>query len=139
MLNNINRLSNKLTLILTIIGFSASIALLSQTILLLFTNKGPLANLVNWFEISVANIERALKFYAEVLEGDLQQMEMMGTKMVFLPMNGEKVGGSFCQGDGYKHATDGPKIYLNGGEDLNMPLAKVEKAGGKVVMPKTKK
>jgi uncharacterized protein len=33
---------------------------------------------------------------------------------------------------------DGAKIYLNGGENLNTPLSKVEKAGGKVVMPKTK-
>ena len=62
---------------------------------------------------------------------------MMGTKMAFLPMKGEGVGGSLCQGDDYKPTTDGAKIYLNGGEDLNLPLAKVEKAGGKVVMPKT--
>lgn len=97
-----------------------------------------MANLINWFEIPVTDIERASKFYAEVLGGDLQQMEMMGTKMAFLPMEGEGVGGSLCQGDGYKPTTDGAKIYLNGGEDLNLQLAKVEKAGGKVVMPKTK-
>lgn len=97
-----------------------------------------MANLINWFEIPATNIERASKFYAEVLGGDLQQMEMMGIKMAFLPMEGEGVGGSLCQGDGYKPTTDGAKIYLNGGEDLNLPLAKVEKAGGKVVMPKTK-
>ncbi|MBT8377993.1 MAG: VOC family protein [Ignavibacteria bacterium] len=97
-----------------------------------------MANLINWFEIPVANIERASKFYAEVLGGELNQMEMMGTKMAFLPMDGEGVGGSLCQGDGYKPTTDGAKIYLNGGEDLNTPLSKVEKAGGKIVMPKTK-
>lgn len=97
-----------------------------------------MANLINWFEIPVADIERASKFYAEVLGGELNQMEMMGTKMAFLPMDGEGVGGSLCQGDGYKPTTDGAKIYLNGGEDLNTPLSKVEKAGGKIVMPKTK-
>ena len=97
-----------------------------------------MANLINWFEIPVANIERASKFYAEVLGGELNQMEMMGTKMAFLPMDGEGVGGSLCQGDGYTPTTDGAKIYLNGGEDLNTPLSKVEKAGGKIVMPKTK-
>ena len=97
-----------------------------------------MANLINWFEIPVTHIERASKFYAEVLGGELNQMEMMGTKMAFLPMDGEGVGGSLCQGDGYKPTSDGAKIYLNGGEDLNVRLAKVEKAGGKVVMPKTK-
>jgi len=34
--------------------------------------------------------------------------------------------------------SDGVKIYLNGGEDLNSPLSKVEKAGGKVVLLKQK-
>ena len=97
-----------------------------------------MANLINWFEIPVKNIERASKFYAEVLGGELNQMEMMGTKMAFLPTDGEGVGGSLCQGDGYKPTSDGAKIYLNGGEDLNVQLAKVVKAGGKVVMPKTK-
>lgn len=43
-----------------------------------------------------------------------------------------------CRDYGYKPTTDGAKIYLNGGEDLSVPLSKVEKAGGKVVMPKTK-
>lgn len=97
-----------------------------------------MANVINWFEIPVSNIERASKFYSTILGGELQQMEMMGTKMAFLPMDGEGVGGSLCQGDNYNPTPKGAKIYLNGGEDLNVPLAKVEKAGGKVVMPKTK-
>ena len=97
-----------------------------------------MANAINWFEIPVNDIDRASKFYSKVLGGELQQMEMMGIKMAFLPMDGEGVGGSLCQGAGYKPTTDGTKIYLNGGEDLNIPLSKVEKAGGRVVMPKTK-
>jgi predicted enzyme related to lactoylglutathione lyase len=43
-----------------------------------------------------------------------------------------------CQDYSYKPTTDGAKIYLNGGEDLSVPLFKVEKAGGKVVKLKTK-
>ena len=75
---------------------------------------------------------------AKIKKVTIVNWEMMGTKMAFLPMEGDGVGGSLCQGDGYKPTTDGAKIYLNGGEDLNAPLAKVEKAGGKVIMPKTK-
>jgi len=97
-----------------------------------------MANIINWFEIPVTNIERASKFYSEVLGGELNHMEMLGTKMAFLPMDGDGVGGALCQGDGYRPSSDGAKIYLNGGEDLDAPLARVEKAGGKVVMPKTK-
>jgi predicted enzyme related to lactoylglutathione lyase len=32
---------------------------------------------------------------------------------------------------------DGSTVYLNGGEDLSHSLAKVEPAGGKIMMPKT--
>jgi len=33
---------------------------------------------------------------------------------------------------------DGTKIFLNGGTDLSVPLSRVEKAGGKVVLLKQK-
>ena len=62
----------------------------------------------------------------------------MGTKMAFLPFNGQGVSGSICEGEMYKPSTDGAMIYLNGGEDLSKPLSKVEASGGKVIMPKTK-
>jgi len=99
---------------------------------------GYMSNVINWFEIPANDINRAIKFYTKVLGGEMQPMEMMGIKMAFLPMDGEGVGGSLCQGKGYKPTPDGSKIYLNGGDDLNVPLSRVEKAGGKVVMPKTK-
>ena len=62
----------------------------------------------------------------------------MGVKMAFLPADNKSVGGAVCSGEGYKPSMDGAKLYLNGGEDLNHPLSRVESAGGKVVMPKTK-
>lgn len=31
----------------------------------------------------------------------------------------------------------GALIYLNGGDDLSVPLSKIEAAGGKILMPKT--
>ena len=70
-----------------------------------------MANVINWFEIPVSNIERASKFYSTILGGELQQMEMMGTKMAFLPMDGEGVGGSLCQGDNYNPTPNGAKIW----------------------------
>jgi len=96
-----------------------------------------MANVINWFEIPVTDINRASKFYSEVLGGDLSQMEMGGIKMAFLPMQGEGVGGALCQSDQYKPSTDGTLVYLNGGDDLSAPLSRVEKSGGKVLLPKT--
>lgn len=97
-------------------------------------------NSLNWFEISVSDIKRASKFYETIFGITLQQMEMMGMQMAMFPsedMNG-KVSGGLVQGPMHKPSADGAKIYLNGNPDLANALSKVEAAGGKVVMPKTK-
>ena len=97
-----------------------------------------MANVINWFEIPAADYDRASTFYSKVLKGDVQHMEMMNIKMAFLPMEGEGVGGAVVSGEGYKPSADGPVLYLNGGDDLSVPLSRVEEAGGQVVLPKTK-
>ena len=97
-------------------------------------------NSINWFEIPVTDISRAKSFYETIFGIEMPQREMMGMQMAFFPtedMNG-KVSGSLIQGPMHKPSADGAKLYLNGNPDLAGVLAKVEPAGGKVVMPKTK-
>ena len=97
-------------------------------------------NTLNWFEISVSDINRAVKFYESIFGIELHQQEMMGMQMAFFPsedMNG-KVSGGLVQGPMHKPSADGAKIYLNGNPDLSNALAKIEPAGGKITMPKTK-
>ena len=97
-------------------------------------------NALNWFEISVSDMNRAKKFYESVFDIKMQEQEMMGMKMAFFPaedMNG-KVSGGLVQGPMHKPSADGSKVYLNGNPDLSHALGKIEKAGGKIVMPKTK-
>lgn len=97
-------------------------------------------NALNWFEISVSDIKRATKFYETVFGIKMEQQEMMGMKMAFFPsedMNG-KVSGGLVEGPMHKPSADGAKIYLNGNPDLSDALGKIEKAGGKVTMPKTR-
>jgi predicted enzyme related to lactoylglutathione lyase len=95
-----------------------------------------MANVLNWFEIPVADLNRAVKFYSEVLGGEFYITDMMGLKMAFFPMEGEGVGGALCQGEWYKPTQDGAVVYLNANPDLSVPLSKVEAAGGKVLMEK---
>jgi predicted enzyme related to lactoylglutathione lyase len=47
------------------------------------------------------------------------------------------IGGCIIQGKGYEPLTKGSLVYLNGGDDLGVPLSKVEAAGGKILLPKT--
>ena len=97
-------------------------------------------NALNWFEIPVTDINRAKKFYEGIFNIQMQEQEMMGMKMAFFPsedMN-QKVSGGLVEGPMHKPSADGSKIYLNGNPDLSNTLSRVEKAGGKVLMPKTK-
>lgn len=100
----------------------------------------PEVNMLNWFEIPVADMDRAKKFYETIFDIQMPVMEMMGMKTAFFPgggMNG-KVSGGLAESPQHTPSQDGAKIYLNGNPDLSIPLSKVEAAGGKVVMPKTK-
>ena len=96
-----------------------------------------MSNAINWFELPSNNFDRAVKFYSEVLGSDLQQVDGDGFVMAFFPTKEKGVGGCVVHGNGSKPSPDGTLVYLNGGDDLNQPLGRVEAAGGKVVMPKT--
>jgi uncharacterized protein len=100
----------------------------------------PQTNSLNWFEIAVADINRAQKFYETIFGIEMQQQDNMGMKMAYFPsedMNG-KVSGALVQGPMHKPSADGAKIYLNGNPDLDIALGRVVAAGGAVLMPKTK-
>lgn len=94
-------------------------------------------NLINWFEIPATDFSRAVSFYKAILGLEIKETEMFGTKMGFFPTDGKNVSGAIVQGEDYKPSTDGIIAYLNGGNDLQNVLNKVEKNNGKVIVPKT--
>jgi predicted enzyme related to lactoylglutathione lyase len=97
-----------------------------------------MASAINWFEIPAKNFERAKAFYEAIL-GVTMVTPFENMKYAIFPsdmMKGES-GGGLVQEEGYEPSATGSLIYLNGGEDLAVPLARVEAAGGKIVMPKT--
>ncbi len=95
-------------------------------------------NAINWFEIPVKNFERAKAFYSSLLGAEVSEMPHPEFKYAMLPADMQNgVGGGLVQGPGYEPSDKGPLIYLNGGDDLSIPLSKVEKAGGKIILPKT--
>lgn len=96
-------------------------------------------NAISWFEIPVVDFDRAKKFYSEIFDFEMPDMMMDNIRMGFLlyDQENEGVGGAIVHGEGCVPSDIGSKIYLNGGSDLNIVLNKVEKAGGKVILPKT--
>lgn len=97
-------------------------------------------NALNWFEISVLDINLAKDFYEKVFNIEMPLQEMMGRKMAYFPsenMNG-KVSGALVESSMHQPSADGAKIYLNGNPDLSAALDNIVAAGGQVLMPKTK-
>lgn len=96
-------------------------------------------NALNWFEIPAIDISRAKKFYENIFEIKMEEMEMTGMKYAmfpFDPMNA-KVAGGLAQSPLHIPSATGSIIYLNANPDLQKVLDRIEKAGGKVTMPKT--
>jgi hypothetical protein len=94
-------------------------------------------NLIDWFEIPATDFKRAVSFYKAILGVEIKETEMFGTKMGFFPTDGKNVSGAIIQGEDYKPSTDGILAYLNGGNDLQIVLDKIEPNKGKVIVSKT--
>ena len=94
-------------------------------------------NALNWFEIPATDFNRARKFYETVLEITMI-MPFEGMKYAMFPSDMEQgaVGGGLVEEQGYEPSEKGSLVYLNGGEDLTVPLSRVEAAGGKILVPK---
>ena len=88
----------------------------------------PATTLVNWLEIPVTDMQRAVQFYEAVFEHPLRR-EMMGKvdMAVFTHADG---AGALVQGEQYRaSAFYGPVPYLNAPQ-LDDMLARVSYAGG---------
>lgn len=93
------------------------------------------SQIVNWFDIPVSDLDRAIKFYTEVVAEPLQKYSAPGLEGALFPERG--VTGTLLKGDGFKPSIQGCVVYLDGGDDLEPMLRRAEQAGGKVLLPKT--
>ena len=92
---------------------------------------------VSIFEIPATEISRAINFYQIILDIKIEKMNMPEMQMGIFPYEGQIVTGVIIKAEGYKPSADGVTIYLNGGDNLQVILEKVEKNGGKIITPKT--
>jgi predicted enzyme related to lactoylglutathione lyase len=98
--------------------------------------QSPVKNFITWFEIPAYNHYRSVAFYNYVFSIEITTVELNGFAMGFFPAN-NGVTGAIVTGNGCIPSENGPLVYLNGGEDLNNVLYKVNEAGGRVIMEKT--
>lgn len=94
-------------------------------------------NFVSIVEIPATDITRSVSFYQAILDIEIQTIDMQGTEMGIFPSDGQSASVVITKGEGYEPATDGVLVHLNGGDNLQTVLNKVEKNGGKILLPKT--
>ncbi len=92
---------------------------------------------ISIFEIPATELTRSVDFYQAILDIHIEKMEFPEMQMGIFPYEGQMVTGVIMKAEGYKPSADGVTLYLNGGDNLQIILDKVEKNGGKVMVPKS--
>lgn len=99
-----------------------------------------MANAVGWFEIPVADMDRAVKFYENVFGVTLERHQMGPLDMAWFPWKENEKGAAgtlVYHKDFYKPSKDGVLVYFTSTSgDVANELAKVEESGGTIVVPK---
>lgn len=95
-------------------------------------------NRINWFEIPVSDIARATAFYESIFGFKLAAMDIGDqVKMAVFPSDNESVGGALVENKEFYHPSEkGALLYLNANPNLAEVEARVEKAGGEVIISK---
>ena len=97
-----------------------------------------MTNAINWFEIPVTDFTRAKNFYETLFDAEIIEMPIPDGKYGMLPCDMQNgVGGGIVQGADFIPSDIGTIVYLNGGEDLSLPLSRIEGAGATILIPKT--
>jgi len=95
-----------------------------------------------YFEIPADDVKRAKRFYTSLLGWEINPTAMPSSMPAAMEYQDVKTGepkeGTLSMGGMYRRQMPGsPIIVYAAVEDLDRVLAKVEKLGGKVVVPKT--
>jgi hypothetical protein len=100
-------------------------------------NTKEMKSYISIFEIPATDISRAILFYEKILRIDIEKMEFQNVEMGILPYEEQIVTGVIIKGEGYQPSANGVTMYLDGGDNLQTILDKVEESGGKIIIPKT--
>ncbi len=95
------------------------------------------SNPVSWFDLHVANLDRAKKFYETVFNVKMTDLPIEWGKQSFFPFDpqGPNIAGALVEKADYTPNSNNTVIYFET-EDCLAEERRIEAAGGKVVQPK---
>ncbi len=92
---------------------------------------------ITWFEIPTTDFDRARRFYEAILDTTLAEHPFDKARIAVFPHEGAGVGGCLDESSASRPSADGTVVYLDVDGRLDATLARVEGAGGRVLVPKT--
>lgn len=94
-------------------------------------------NPVNWFEIPVNDLDRAMIFYQNIFQIEISPSEMPGAKMGWFPFeeNGAGATGTLIKADYYVPSYEGSMVYSSV-EEINDVLPSISENGGNIINEK---
>ncbi|MFP8780095.1 VOC family protein [Hydrogenophaga sp. RWCD_12] len=98
-----------------------------------------MAHTLNWFEIPVTDMDRAVRFYEALTHQSLKREAFGGPGQelaVFPAEHDTDVHGALFKSPAMQPSAQGTLVYLNAGETLEPWLSRVEAAGGRLALPK---
>lgn len=96
-------------------------------------------NAIAFFEIPAADFERAVAFYAAILDQPLTLIERTAPlrRFAVFPCAAEGVHGAILHTEGFAPSAQGTRVYLSIAGPLQAVLDRVASAGGRIVIPMT--
>ncbi len=94
---------------------------------------------IRWFEIPTRDLDRATRFYEQVLDRKLRREVFGGTPIAIFPGDGPEAVAGCLLSDARRQPSAGAGIlvYLDASPDLDACLGRLADAGGAVVLPRT--
>lgn len=95
-------------------------------------------NPVTYFEIPVADLDRAARFYQQVFGYEFARQSIDGNEMALFPLHadGSGISGALAKGKTYVPSVQGTLVYFDV-TDIDAALLKTQANGGKTLYPKT--
>lgn len=94
-------------------------------------------HLINWIEIPVLDLDRAVNFYDKAFNGIIFHRQKLGEfEYAIFPTDDRFNSGALVKSDFAKPNQDGVTVYLDGGHDLAEILNRIGTVGGQVIMEK---
>ncbi len=94
-------------------------------------------NAINWFEIPVTDFERAISFYENVLDINLQRENMDDINLAIFPADETAIAGAIVKADFLKPGEQGSLVYLNVEGMMDAVIERAQAQGSNVLFPKT--